>query len=50
MVALTATAGFELRERLTAHPPYLADAGTWVDDRIRPHLDALTDNVFFYFP
>ena len=47
LAALTATAGFELRERLTAHPPYLADAGTWVDDRIRPHLDALTDTETF---
>lgn len=45
--ALTATAGFDLRERLTAHPPYLADASTWVDDRIRPHLDPLVDPQTF---
>lgn len=43
LAELTATAGFELRERLTAHPPYLADPQTWIDERIRPHLDPLTD-------
>ena len=32
-------AGFELRERLTAHPPYLAEP--WLDPRLRAHVDAL---------
>ncbi|WP_392425752.1 bifunctional FO biosynthesis protein CofGH [Barrientosiimonas humi] len=31
--------GFELRERLTAHPEYLDLP--WVDPRLRPHVDAL---------
>jgi FO synthase len=36
---LCADAGFELRERLTAHPELL-DA-PWVDPRLRSHVDAL---------
>ena len=32
-------AGFELRERLTAHPSYLAEP--WLDPRLRAHVDAL---------
>ena len=36
-----ATAGFELRERLTAHPPYLAEP--WLDPRLRAHVSALVD-------
>jgi len=36
---LCAQAGFELRERLTAHPELL-DA-PWVDPRLRSHVDAL---------
>lgn len=36
---LCADAGFQLRERLTAHPELL-DA-PWVDPRLRPHVDAL---------
>jgi len=39
LARLTADAGFELRERLTAHPQYVNE--TWVDARIRPHLEAL---------
>jgi FO synthase len=35
----TAELGFELRERLTAYPPYLS--GPWLDPRLRPHVDAL---------
>ncbi|MCU1542655.1 MAG: synthase subunit synthase subunit 2 [Microbacteriaceae bacterium] len=45
---LTAEAGFELRERLTTHPQFVAPpAGRtsggcdWIDARIRPHVDAL---------
>ena len=40
LAALTADAGFELRERLTAHPPYIDGEG-WIDARIRSHVDAL---------
>ena len=39
LAALCAEAGFELRERLTAHPEFL-DA-PWVDPRVRGHVDAL---------
>jgi FO synthase len=36
-----AAAGFSLRERLTAHPPYLAEP--WLDPRLRAHVSALVD-------
>ncbi len=39
LTELCADAGFQLRERLTAHPELL-DA-PWVDPRLRPHVDAL---------
>ncbi|MCU1672793.1 MAG: synthase subunit 1 [Frankiales bacterium] len=39
LMAVTAKAGFQLRERLTAHPPYLQEP--WLDPRLRPHVDAL---------
>jgi len=39
LAELCAQAGFELRERLTAHPELL-DA-PWVDPRLRSHVDAL---------
>ncbi len=39
LAALCAEMGFELRERLTAHPELL-DA-PWVDPRLRSHVDAL---------
>ena len=39
LAELCAEAGFELRERLTAHPELL-DA-PWVDPRLRSHVDAL---------
>ena len=32
---------FTLRERLTAHPPYLAEP--WLDPRLRAHVAALVD-------
>jgi len=37
--AATADAGFVLRERLTAHPPYLCEP--WLDPRLSPHVEAL---------
>lgn len=40
LARLTRAAGYELRERLTAHPPYATDSA-WVDARIRPHVEAL---------
>jgi FO synthase len=39
LAALCADAGFELRERLTAHPELLDTP--WVDPRLRAHVDAL---------
>ncbi len=39
LAAATEAAGFTLRERLTAHPPYLAEP--WLDPRLRPHVEAL---------
>ncbi|MGZ6868655.1 MAG: bifunctional FO biosynthesis protein CofGH, partial [Blastococcus sp.] len=35
----SADSGFALTERLTAHPPYLAEP--WLDPRLRPHVEAL---------
>jgi FO synthase len=40
LARLTRAAGYELRERLTAHPQFATDPA-WVDARVRPHLDAL---------
>ncbi len=39
LAAATAAAGFELRERLTAHPPYLTEP--WLDPRLAGHVAAL---------
>jgi FO synthase len=36
---VTAAAGFVLRERLTAHPPYLREP--WLDPRLSAHVEAL---------
>jgi FO synthase len=42
---LTADEGFALRERLTAHPPYLgAGADEWLDPHLAAHVDALIDH------
>ena len=39
LTRMTEQAGFVLRERLTAHPPYLAEP--WLDPRLSAHVDAL---------
>ncbi len=39
LAAASAAAGFALRERLTAHPPYLVEP--WLDPRLAPHVAAL---------
>ena len=39
LARVTAEAGFVLRERLTAHPPYLAEP--WLDPRLAGHVAAL---------
>jgi FO synthase len=41
LAALSAEAGFELRERLAAQPPYVLQPEPWLDPRVRPHVDAL---------
>ncbi|MDQ1129542.1 7,8-didemethyl-8-hydroxy-5-deazariboflavin synthase CofG [Microbacterium sp. SORGH_AS_0888] len=43
LAARTAAAGFELRERLTAHPEYLADLDRWVDPALHDAVAALVD-------
>ncbi|GAA5031836.1 7,8-didemethyl-8-hydroxy-5-deazariboflavin synthase CofG [Microbacterium fluvii] len=43
LAARTAECGFELRERLTAHPEYVRDASTWVDEGLHAAVAALTD-------
>lgn len=39
----TAEHGFELRERLTAHPEFVQDAETWIDPALHAPLRALAD-------
>src|SRR3954471_15604586 len=41
LAALTAEAGYELRERLAAQPPYVLSPEPWLDPRVRPHMAAL---------
>ncbi|MCU0266893.1 MAG: 5-amino-6-(D-ribitylamino)uracil--L-tyrosine 4-hydroxyphenyl transferase CofH, partial [Actinomycetia bacterium] len=45
LAELTRAAGFVLRERLTAHPPYVLAGEPWLDPRVRPHVAALADPV-----
>jgi FO synthase len=41
LTALTAEAGFTLRERLAAQPSYVTQPEPWLDPRVRPHVSAL---------
>ncbi|MGY1617012.1 bifunctional FO biosynthesis protein CofGH [Geodermatophilus sp. SYSU D00691] len=41
LAALTAEAGYALRERLAAQPPYVLSPEPWLDPRVRPHVAAL---------
>src|SRR4051794_13673319 len=41
LAQLTADAGFLLRERLAAQPPYVRSPEPWLDPRVRPHVAAL---------
>jgi len=41
LARLTAASGFELRERLTAHPQYITGGGDWIDPRLRGSVDAV---------
>ncbi|WP_411719613.1 7,8-didemethyl-8-hydroxy-5-deazariboflavin synthase CofG [Mycetocola sp.] len=47
LASRTADLGFTLRERLTAHPEYLAEADTWLDPAIAPATMALADPASF---
>jgi FO synthase len=41
LAAITAAAGFALRERLTIYPPYIREP--WLDPRVAAHVAALAD-------
>ncbi|MGY1641531.1 bifunctional FO biosynthesis protein CofGH [Geodermatophilus sp. SYSU D00703] len=41
LAALSAEAGFTLRERLAAQPRYVLEPEPWLDPRVRPHVAAL---------
>jgi FO synthase len=41
LAELSAGAGFTLRERLAAQPPYVLQPEPWLDPRVRPHVVAL---------
>src|SRR3954470_17023242 len=41
LAALTAEAGFTLRDRLAAQPGYVLQPEPWLDPRVRPHVSAL---------
>ena len=41
LAARSAANGFQLRERLTAHPQYVRAETPWIDPRVLPHVRAL---------
>ena len=43
LAAVTAEAGYDLVQRLTAQPPYVQAGAAWIDPRVRGHVDALAD-------
>jgi FO synthase len=45
LAALTGQAGYTLRERLTAYPPYVLAGQPWLDPRLLGHVRALADPV-----
>ncbi len=40
---VTAGCGFDLRARLTVHPPYVLQGQPWIDPRVSGHVAALAD-------
>ncbi len=42
---VSASAGFDLRARLTVHPEYVRAGEPWIDPRVRTHVQALADEV-----
>ncbi len=43
LAAITADAGYDLVQRLTAHPKYVQAGAAWIDPRVRAHVAALAD-------
>nr|WP_318276508.1 bifunctional FO biosynthesis protein CofGH [Mycobacterium eburneum] len=43
LAAVTAEAGYDLVQRLTAQPAYVQAGAGWIDPRVRGHVDALAD-------
>jgi FO synthase len=43
LAAVTADAGYDLVERLTAQPKYVQAGAAWIDPRVRGHVAALAD-------
>ena len=44
LCAITETAGFRLRARLTAHPEYVLAGEAWIDPRVSAHVAALSND------
>ena len=43
LAEVTAQAGYDLVQRLTAQPKYVQAGAAWIDPRVRTHVDALAD-------
>ncbi|WP_229675971.1 bifunctional FO biosynthesis protein CofGH [Hoyosella rhizosphaerae] len=43
LAELTADCGYQLTERVTAHAEFVRRGGGWIDPRLHPHVQALTD-------
>ena len=43
LAAVTAEAGYDLVQRLTAQPPYVQAGAAWIDPRVQGHVAALAD-------
>ncbi len=43
LAAVTSDAGYQLVQRLTAHPKYVQAHGGWIDPRVQGHVSALAD-------
>src|SRR5215217_4628656 len=43
LAAVTAEGGYDLVQRLTAHPRYVQAGAAWIDPRVRGHVAALAD-------
>lgn len=45
LAAVTAEAGYDLVQRLTAQPKYVQAGAAWIDPRVRAHVVALADSA-----